>query len=286
MKQISTVLVVFLITLVNPLLAQKSFDIPNSKITERFIENLPNKLGALNLKDLRTSLNSITIRIWKNNEVFTINHNDSTFLDYKLYIKNNELLVRSFKFSEAISQPLLNKLIDAKITDLENDNFRGIDGSFIYIETSTKKKYKIVSFWSPSSERSADNKTLIQILKMLNQAIDSKHLKHHYLNSLSPGNYTWGTSTIRIDSFLDEKIHKTNFYNKAETKIRNKLKITDSTKHWEYPVVFINNSIAKISNLNLYNNEDVTKFKIIPPDMGSVLYGNMGRNGVIVVDAK
>ena len=105
-----------------------------NKILSFMSEPKIKKLEELELKDLRKSTDSLNIRIWQTHEVFTINYNDSIFSDYKIYTTNDKLVFKSFYISENISKNIIDSLIDKKIINLKNDNFRGIDGSFIIIE--------------------------------------------------------------------------------------------------------------------------------------------------------
>lgn len=286
MKQILTILILML--LFNPLFGQKHLDVPKTQAIGSFIEKLPQNLEKLELKDLRTSKDSLNIRIWQTHEVFTLNRDyDSTLSDYKIYTANKELVFKSFNFAENISQNILDSLLDAKIMTLKNENYRGIDGSLVFIEISTKSNYKVISYWSPNLERSNDCKTVVQILDMLDNSIDSKKLKNNFLNSLPSGNYRWGITSIRIDRFLNKDITKSNFYSQAEEKIRMELHITDKTNHWDYPLILIDNKPANISDLNKYKNKQVSNFEVIKTDNDLIaIYGTSGSNGVIIIETK
>ena len=285
MKQILTILI--LIFLLHPSFGQKRLDIPKTQVIESFIETLPKNLEELELKDLRKSTDSLNIRIWQTHEVFTINYNDSIFSDYKIYTTNDKLVFKSFYISENISKNIIDSLIDKKIINLKNDNFRGIDGSFIIIEISTKSNYKIVSFWSPNAERSSDCKSVVQILSFLDKAIDTRNLQNEFMNSLPPGNYRWGMTSIRIDRLIDNDVAKTDFYYKAEEKMKKELNITDKTNHWDYPLILVNNKQAMISDLNKYNDKEIAKFEILKPDNNLVaIYGTNGSNGIVIVETK
>ena len=286
MKQILTILI--LILLFNPTFGQKHLDVPKTQVIESFIETLPKNLEKLELKDLRISKDSLNIRIWQTHEVFTINRADeSTLSNYKIHTTNKELVFKSFNLEDSISQNILDSLLDASIMTLKNENYRGIDGSFVFIEISTKNNYKVVSYWSPNPERSNDCKTVVQVIDMLDKAIDSKKLKKDFLNSLPSGSYRWGMTSIRIDRFLDKGIAKTDFYNKAEKKIKHELSISDKTNHWDYPLILVNNKPAKISDLNQYNDKEIAKFEILKPDNNLIaLYGTNGSNGVVLIELK
>jgi len=286
MKQ--TLIIILLILVFNPIFGQKHFDIPETKVVDSFIETLSKNLKDFDLQDLRVSEDSLSIRIWQTHEVFTINQNNaSTISDYKFYTTNKELVFKSFQLSESISRNIMDSLLVAGIWNLKDENYRGIDGSFVFIEISTASKYKVVSYWSPNSKRSNDCKTVVQILEMIDNTIDSKKLRNEFLNSLSPGSYRWGMTSIRIDKFLDRDVDKTDFYKKAEDKIKQELSISEKTSHWDYPLILVNNTPAKISDLNQYNDKEIAKFEILKSDNNlTALYGTNGSNGVVLIELK
>lgn len=271
-----------------PIFGQKHFDIPETKAVDSFIETLSKNLKELDLQDLRLSEDSLSIRVWQTHEVFTINQNNaSTISDYKFYTTNKELIFKSFHFSESISQNIMDSLLVAGIWNLKDENYRGIDGSFVFIEISNESKYKVVSYWSPNSERSNDCKTVVQILEMIGNTIDSKKLRSEFLNSLPSGSYRCGMTSIRIDRFLDRDVAKTDFYKKAEEKMKQELSINDKTNHWDYPLILVNNKPAKISDLNQYNNKEIAKLEVLKSDNNlTALYGTSGSNGVVLIELK
>lgn len=285
MKQIVTI--ILLIFLLKPAFGQKHFDIPETRVIESFTETLPKKLAELDLKDLRGSEDSLNVRIWQNHEVFTINFNDSTFSDYKIYTSDDELVFKTFNLSEKISTNIMDSLTDLDLMGLDNENYRGIDGSFVFIEISTKSKYKIASYWSPVPERSNDCRTVVSILERIDKEIESNKLRKEFLNSLPPGRYRWGMTGIRIDKFLDKDVAKSDFYSLAEEKIKLELSITDNTKHWNYPLIVVDNKPAMLSDLNKYDDNQISNFEIIKSDDElSALYGTKGSNGVVKVETK
>lgn len=286
MKQILTIIISLFI--LSPAFGQKQFDIPETQVVESFMKTLSNNLEKLQLKDLRTSKDSLNIRIWQTHNVFTINQNShSAFSDYKIFTTNKELVFRSFNFTENISQKIMDSLSVETIINLKDENYRGIDGSFVFLEISTGSKYKVVSYWSPNPERSNDCKTVVQTLGVINKTIDSRKLRNEFLNSLPSGSYRWGMTSIRIDRLLDKDVAKTDFYIRAEKKIEQDLNITDKTNHWDYPLILVNNKPAMISDLNIYNDKEIAKFEVLKPDNNLVaLYGTNGKNGVVLIETK
>jgi hypothetical protein len=262
-------------------------EIPESDVVRFFIEKLPDNLNVFNLKDLRASTDSLDIRIWQTHEIFTASCNDSFSSNYKIHTTNDKPIFSTFNFSKNISRDILNSFLATGVMELHNDNYRGIDGSFIFIEISTKQMYKVVSFWSPNAERNTDCKAVVEILDKLNKTINSKDIRNEFLNSLEPGGYRWGMTSIQIDKFLSSDIAQTDFYSMPEEKIKTELKITQKTNHWEYPIVIINDKPAKIEDLNKYSKNDVESFEILKPDNNVIaLYGTMGNNGIIKMKTK
>lgn len=280
-------IILFILFSLTPSFGQKKMEIPESDVVRFFIEKLPENLNVFNLKDLRASTDSLDIRIWQTHEIFTLSYNDSCSSNYKIYTTNDSPVFSTFNFSENISLNILDSFLAKRIMKLNNDNYRGIDGSFIFIEISTKQMYKVVSFWSPNAERNNDCKAVVEILDKLNKTINSKDLRNEFLNSLEPGGYKWGMTSIQVDKFLGSNIAQTDFYSMAEEKIKTELNITQKTNHWEYPIVIINDKPAKIADLNEYSKNDVESFEILKPDNNVIaLYGTMGNNGVIKMKTK
>lgn len=285
MRQSLTIL--FILFFLPPSFGQKKMEIPESDIVRFFIEKLPEKLNLFKLKDLRTSTDSLDIRIWQTHEIFTISCSNLLSSDYKVHTTNDKLIFTTSNFTEKISRNILEFLLTTRILELHDDNYRGIDGSFVFIEISTKRLYKVVSFWSPKAERNYDCKAVVEILDKLNCTIDSIDLRNKFLNSLSPGGYKWGTTSIQIDKFLDAGTSKTDFYSVVEARIKTELNITNETNHWEYPIVVINDRPAKIADLNKYSGKDVKKLEILKPNNQQIaLYGTNGSNGVVILRTK
>lgn len=286
MKKVITI-ILLMIVFFSPLMGQKQIEIPDNKIVENFIERLPDKLIKYQLNDLRESTDSLNIRIWKTHTIFTVNCDTSVSSTYKVHTTNENSVISKTSFSNNISQSLLDTMLQYGLMELEDDQYRGIDGSYVFIEISTRNEYKVISYWSPMADRSADNKIVLQIIDKINKTIDAKGLINDFLNSLPPGGYRWGMSSIQIDRFLDESIRKTDFYSRAVKRIKSDLNITKRTNHWEYPLITINDRPAKIASLNQYTERDIEKFEILKPENpATVLYGTNGSNGVVKLKTK
>ncbi|RKD94113.1 hypothetical protein [Marinifilum flexuosum] len=285
MKHIRLTLIILLAF--NALSAQKKIEIPETSAVNWFVKRLPEQLERFHFKDLKSSKDSLNIRIWKRHEIFNLSCNNTFSSEFIIRTGGTDFVSTSHKFGEDISKALLTSFDANNMHKLKDDSFRGIDGSFIYIEIATKNKYKVVSYWSPSSDRSEDCKSLLQFLDDMHQAVNSKELYNTFLNSLPVGGYSWGMSSLRIERFLDDKAEKTDFYVMAERKIKRKLNIGKKTDHWKYPALIINHKPAKFDELNKYTKEDVVKFEILKPNNPQTsLYGTNGARGVIRVETK
>lgn len=263
-------------------MGQKIIEIPKNDMVEWFIEKLPEYLANYNLNDLRISSDSLNIRIWERHEILTLKLSDSIHCNYKIHTITGKPIVYSTDYSEGISGKLLDSLISLNIMDLQDENYKGIDGSFIFFEISTPKTYRIVSYWSPDSKRSENCRSVVRILNTINKILDIDKVSLKFFNSLEPGNYGWGMSFISVDRFLNCSIQKTDFYPYAESRIREELNITDSTNHRDFPLIIINNKPAMISSLNLYSKKDVVSFDILKPEDPLIgISGTRTSHGVV-----
>ena len=281
-------LLAFLFSLINISYGQKIIEIPKNDIVENFVNQLPENLTKYGLDDLRNSSGSLDIRIWRTSDIFTLSSGDSLSCNYKIHIENDKPLVTSSDFSENTSWNILDSLISYRIMELQDEPYRGIDGSFVFFEISTTDKYRIFSYWSPQLlSRSEDCKSVVQILNTLDRALNTKKIRDEFLNSLEPGEYRWGMSNIRVDRLLNEEIAKTDFYLIAENRIKKELNIAYGTSHLEYPLVIINGKPASIASLNQYSEKDIVSFNVLKPgNPAIVIYGTNGSNGVVKLETK
>ncbi|MBD0401164.1 hypothetical protein [Flammeovirga sp. EKP202] len=283
MKQLLKTALLFL--LLSPVYGQKSVDIPQTKVVEVFMDKLPSKLEAFNLKDLRSSGDAFNVRIWQQHSIFTLNDAQTSSSEYKLHTTSHSPVYTTTAFSNELTADLIAFFKSSEVMQLQNDNTRGIDGSFVYIEIATKEKYKVVSYWSPKASRNKDCKSVVALLDNLYSKVNYDDLVHTFLNSLEPGGYTWGMSTLRIDRFLGDDIEKTDFYNKVEGDIKEQLSVSSTTNRWEYPLVMINGELSKIADLNQYSLEEVKKFDIMKSNAGlQAIYGTSAKHGVVILD--
>lgn len=285
MKHITLTLLILIAF--NALSAQKKIEIPESMPVNWFVKRLPKQLEQFHFKDLKSSKDSLNIRIWKRHEIFNLSCNDIFSSEFIIRTGGTDFISTSYKFGEDLSKELLTYFDANNLHDLKDDSFRGIDGSFVYIEIATKNKYKVLSFWSPNADRSEDCKSLLQFIDDMHKAINSKKLYNTFLNSLPVGGHVWGMSSLRIERFLDDKAKKTDFYVMAEKKIKRKLGINEKTDHWKYPILIINHKPAQFASLNKYSMKDIKSFEILKPDNSqTLLYGTNGSNGTIIVETK
>ncbi|WP_028375247.1 hypothetical protein [Leeuwenhoekiella sp. MAR_2009_132] len=271
----------------NLVFSQKKIEQSENQITVNYEKQLSDKLIRFDLKDLRKTTDSFNIRIWRNHQVYTLNYADTASSSYKIVTQGNDAAIGTTIFSSDLSKEIYDKILEKDLNQITGDSYRGIDGSFVYVELATPTTYRMVSYWSPYYRNCEKCYTLNTLLEMINKTIDAKKLRNEYLNSLKPGAYGWGMSGIQIDRFLGSEIKKTDFYTNAEEEIRKEFSITEATNHWEYPGVVINGKPAKIKDLNLYTNAEVEKFQLLKKeDALNVLYGTLGTHGLIFLKTK
>lgn len=267
--------------------SQKTLELQNGEITKNFAKELNTNLVKFNLKDLQTSTDSLNIRIWQPNEIFTLSKSDSISSEYKIYILSNQLDLETIKFAPQISSNILDSLLSYNLLHLREDNFLGLDGKFVFIEIATINKYKLMSFWSPDLNRNSNSKIVFQSIKSLNQQLKTSSLRSEFINKLAPGEYHFGMTTINIDKFLNHDLAKTDFYKLAEAKIKTELDINETTSLSNFPLILIDNKISKLADLNNYSNNQIKDFKVIKQDVGIAgIYGSKAINGVIVLETK
>ena len=292
--------ILFLLLLLVPYTSfgQKDLFIPLSNKTIKFFtEHLPQRLSRYGLSDIQNSNDSLCIRVWKemggSGEILTMNFGNQPYCSQKFYISKADSsisIIKEIDYPREVLNSLYNCLSSYDIVNVKDDEYSGLDGSYIFFEISTPSLYKIVSCWSPSINRGGDTAKVVQMLgninTILNNNCDRKELYSEFINSLEPGNYSIGL----VDYFLpinDED--KTDFYSAAEEKIRAEFNITDSTKHTQYPLVIINYVPAYLSDLNKYTENNIESFTFFKPKTMETAahYGSIGYSkGVVLLKTK
>lgn len=274
-----------LISLCLSLTAQKREIIPQNKMVDYFLENLPDNLTKHGLSDLRTVDSEFSVRIWQRHQITTLCSETENASSFKIYVYKDPLIESTFVIEPSMSQSLLDSIIALHPFELEDDPSRGIDGSFTFIELSTTDMYKIVSYWFPNVERSADCKKVVNMRNLIYDNINIKELYSQFYESLPPGNYGWGMSYLHIDRLLAPDVKKTDFYIEMEQKLKEEFDLTDNRR---FPLIIINEKPAQISDLNLYTKTDITKTEIHKHGVSYVtsFYGTSGMNGVIEITTK
>jgi len=276
---------------------QKTLDIPSSDIVNGFLENLPATLEKFGLEDLRESTDSLNVRIWRPQEIFTLKIAASITCKHKYYtfsmpngdytLIDDKPIIYTSDFSENISQQLLDLLVYDNLATLKDDTNRGMDGYYVILEIATSKTYKVVSYWSPKETRSKDCAKVVEILQAIRKEFDSDILWTNFLNTLKPGEYLSGMSYITVDNLPENNIEKTDFYYSTENIIRNRFTITPDTNHTDYPLILINNKRSNLADLNLYTQKDILSFNTISADDSMrYIYGTRAENGVVLVFTK
>ena len=283
MKNLLTFLLV--LSVLSTSKAQKIVEIPQTVVVESFVKNLPATLVKYNLEDLRKSTDSLCIRIWTDNEVFTLSSKDSVHCNYKIHTNQVKPVVLEKSYSGKISQILLDSLVAHNLLNLQDEPHRGLDGSFVFFEISTKTSYKICSFLSPNTQVNENCKNATHILDLIHNTLHTTDLYTEFFNTLESGNYPWGMSTIHVDRFLQKEMQRTDFYVHAENRIRKELNITDSTSPLSFPIVMINQKPASIASLNQYSEKELVRFDIFKPGAESTaLYGSRACYGVVILE--
>ena len=198
--------------------------------------------------------------------------------------KKDSLFQSTFSIEPKQSNLLIDSIISTNPFELEDDTYRGIDGSFTFIELSTKESYKIVSYWSPQSERNESCRKVVEITDMINRNISVEDYYTTFWNSLEPGSYLWEMTTRRIDRLLDTEIDKTDLYTEIEQKLKDEFNVKDM---FGFPLIMIDEKTSQISDLNRYYNSDIDKMEIYTSGNASAaLYGTNGQYGVIKLTTK
>ncbi|MCX2745483.1 TonB-dependent receptor plug domain-containing protein [Mangrovivirga sp. M17] len=283
MRIINTVF--FLLLFSNSLFCQKQFNIPDNPKVHNFIEQLPRLLKTHGLEDLRPSEDSLNIRIWQWNSVLTLNVEEETTAEYEVFTTGSEPEMKDTIFNSATSRRLLNSVLQNEVMTVRDDPYKAIDGSMVYLEISTPESYKIVSMWSPASKINQNREKVVKILRDINNEIDTEKIIKDFKVSLEPGTYSWGMTSFSIDKFMSDNQEKTDFYKKAQTKIRKELNINDQTDPADFPLIVINGiPRPSVTDLNQYTESEIESIKILKKDDGSTsLYGTRAKNGVVLV---
>lgn len=267
--------------------AQKKMEIPESAVVSQFLKTLPEKLDGLELEDLRKSNDYLAIRIWQRHTVFTSTQDEKFTANYTYYVNNEKPIAVTHHFSESDAQELINYFLAYDVMHLENDFYRGIDGSYVIVEIATQSTYKVVSYWSPHHGKSENAATVVAMIDKINNSFDHEAFRKTFLNSLPAGNYMWGMSSLPIDRFIDDAEDKTEFYTSVAQKIKNEFKVTEQTDHWKYPGVLIDGKRAKIADLNSLTDAEVESVNFMQSDAATqALYGMFGKHGIINVRTK
>jgi hypothetical protein len=267
--------------------AQKIIEIPQNDRIKGFLTHLPGNLDKYHLSDLQKSTDSLCVRIWADNEVFTLSSKDPAQCSYKIHTNQVKPIVLERPYSGKISRILLDSMVSHNLLNLQDEPYRGIDGSFVYFEISTKASYKICSFWSPDTQGNENCKNAAHILDHMHKTLHTTDLYTEFFNTLEPGDYSWGMSGIHIDRFLQKEVHRTDFYLYAENRIRKELNITEKTSPLNFPIVLINHKPASIASLNQYSQKELVRFDILKPGAESTArYGSRAGNGVVIMETK
>lgn len=266
--------------------AQKINVLADNDIVVSFLKSLPGYLRQFNLDDLRSSKDSLAIRIWTRNDIVTIKAGDSILCDLKIHISKKSTIVSNVNFSSQTSKSLLDSLLKHNVMGLHDERQVKIDGDIVVFEISTPDKYRVLSFMSPDADRNKNCKSAVEILNTLNKTLNLKQLRKEFLESLESGDYLWGMSLIRVDRFLDNNIPKTDLYSLVKDRMKNELNISDSTSHLDFPIFSINDHLVKIAEINNYSLKDVKRIEVLTDEKMALVYGSNAFHGLILINIK
>ncbi len=249
---------------------QKNIAPPENQFSERFYEKLDAMLMKYEVEDLRES-DEKAIRIWKNNEIILLSENSL----YTFYSNSNNEVITIEKELEKVRD------IDSKFQSIKNNldwqdknDVLVIDASPITIELNSKENYRIISFFK--------NDQLMEIISAIRKENSIDSLRENIIRNLSPGNYTWGMTSIKVDHLPQGE--KTDFYSKLSQQIKKDLNIDKDSDPTKMPLVLIDNEPGSLGQLNELELEDVADYKILKDVQA--LYGSQARHGVIQVFTK
>jgi hypothetical protein len=270
----NTLLVLSLLITVNSY-CQKQLVVTDNKPSHIFHKDLNEKLSHLNLEDLRVSEDK-KIRIWRQNEILTFG--DSVEITY--YVSQGE---KTISETYTLQKNFNLDSLQARISGLnffKNKEERSkIDEYPLTIEINTSEAYHQFSGYG--------SKELNEIVLDSYEQFSSKSLRNRFVNHLPRGNYRIGMGVISVDHLIGDAEEKTDFYKKVIQDAESELQISQETLATEFPMIYINEKPANFKSINLLNTSTIESYRILPetPTIRAI-YGEKGRNGVILINTK
>lgn len=268
--------------------AQKAIEVPQNNRDQSFFKNLPNDLKKFNLEDLTKTKDSLYIRVWRSNEIIEVKQSKGIYSATLInWINHQPIISKRKEFSSDTSKLLMDSLLANNIHQIPDDTYEGIDGAYITFEVSTPESYRIYSYWSPSEARGQNSKDVMRLVSLIDNVLNSKTHRTHFLEELEPGTYAWGMTDLRIDRFLAAHETKSTLYNTIEKRLKKELKITEESSHRDFPVILINGKPAYLKDVNKYETVDIKNIEIVTNKIvATALYGKKGVNGAVLIETK
>lgn len=268
--------------------AQKVIEVPENRTDFNFYERLPEKLVKFGLQDLTKTTDSIFIRVWLRHEIMEVRQQGEAHAIYRVHARSKEPVVGKVEFDRPTAERLLDSLLANKVLEIPDDTYQGIDGSMVFFEVATTEKYRLYSYWSPGHRKRAHEAEVIKLLSFFSEMLQTGEHRSAYLESLEPGGYGWGMSSIRVDKFLPENAQKSSLYMEVERRMKEELGIHKGTSHLNFPLLLIDGRPAYLRDLNSYESSEIKSLEILQkedPEAG--IYGTRGtKAGVIAIQTK
>lgn len=270
---------------------QKYIEIPDNGIDSVRFNNIKEGLSKFSFDDLTTSSDSLRIRIWMRHNIVELKYGDNISAQLTSWIypynSNGKPIIHSRTFDFKTSKILLDSLIFYNALDLEDEQFIGIDGTNYMFEISTPNKYRLYSYWSPTLTRSQNSKNAVILLNLIRDILYLNVIEYAFIESLEPGIYKWGMSTIEVDNFISEQDNRSSLYEFIEDKMRKELAIDEHTCRTEFPLIMIDDKRCFLNDINKYEYSQIDDITFITRnDYALAVYGTRGENGVILIKTK
>ena len=172
------------------------------------------------------------------------------------------------------------------ILEIEDDQSIGIDGNTYMFEIATLKNYRLYTYWSPIHTRSSDSKKVIRIVKTTHKILNLQRNMDDFIESLEPGTYQWGMSTIDLDYFLPDHSRKSSLYKFVEDTIRSEFGIDELSSHMKFPLILINNEKGFMKDLNNYEHKQLKDINLLKGPKALAIFGLQGEYGVVTIKLK
>lgn len=283
MKQNFTIIVLFLISL--SCFGQKKIEIPNNSIDSVLLQDISTKNSIFGLDNLKESKDQLVIRIWNASSIIEVRKNKECTAQLINFVTKDQPIIQKTKFNHQIAEQLLDTLICYHAVTFPDNNFKAIDDNYMIVEIAMPHKYRIYSYFSPSSFKHIN---CIRISKMKNACellLQQEERLKKLINQLKPGEYFIGNSSVNIDHFQNDSSFKSDLYKKVCNTIKRKFKSTK--RQHNFPRILLNNKQIFVKDLNLYQLKDIEEIKYIDrKHKDFCLYGTLANHGLVLLQSK